>query len=388
VITDQQPAPRVLLSGIDGLDCLVHGDVSSWASTLDQWKSAAQATTDPLIVKVADEPFRILPKGWPGFPYVLEHDRGHVGVNPKTGMSRRAPVKVSMRAEALHASGGPDGERVFWEAVILPELLDCDAFERPMQASRMDIHVDVAGVRFNPHEVIDGVVARSDEIAPIIAGGELCGVSIGHRGGPVFIRLYDKLRHIDKTGESAYLLDTYGTAGLRNGEDVWRLEVELRRSLFNTVRPKIHTASDAIASQASLWRYAVVDWGRLAVPGSATRRERCETDPRWMVYQQAELPAGSVVERIGRHRHAPRLRHFLPVIRGCVVKAGALLGADDWDTAWRRIGWLVTHDAQDRGIDLDGEVTIARLNNGEPLSSVLRDLARLFPIPDFEDGAT
>jgi hypothetical protein len=129
----QQLPPRVLVSGIDGLDALAYGDVSAYALRLHSWKAQAQATGAPVIVKIADELFRLLPAGWRGFPYVLEHERGHLAINPDTGRSRRPPVKVSMRAEALHGEDGPVGEVAFWEAVVLPELFDCDALERPLQ---------------------------------------------------------------------------------------------------------------------------------------------------------------------------------------------------------------------------------------------------------------
>lgn len=382
------PASRVLLAGLDGLDGLAYGAVAISPLWLHDWKSKAQASKAPQVVRLAGEPFRVLSKGWPGFPHVFEHDRGLIGINPDTGRSRRAQVKVSMRAEALHSPDGPTGEVAFWEGVVLPEVLGSDAFDRSLQVSRVDIHADAAGVEFDPHEVIRGVVSRSDRIVPIIEGGLLCGVAIGARGGSVYIRLYDKLRHIEHTGESAYLLDTYGSAGLRAGETVWRLEVELRRELFSTMRPRIRTASDAIASQASLWQYGVAEWARLATPDTATRKERWTTDSRWRLYQDAAFPAGPAVERVGRHRHTPRLRTLLPVLRGCAVKAGGLLGAEDWHTAWHRVGLLLWHDAADRGIDLDVEVTMARINTGEPLSSVLHDLARLFPIPGFEGGSS
>jgi hypothetical protein len=373
---EASPSPRVLLSGIDGLDALAYGDVAGYALRLHSWKAQAQASRSPVVVRIAEEQFRVLPAGWRGFPYVLEHARGFVGINPDTGLSRRATVKVSMRAEALHGRDGPAGEVAFWEAVILPELFGSDALAQTLQISRLDIHVDVAGLTFDVFGLLAGFVGRWHRIAPIVEDGELAGVAVGVRGGPVYARLYDKLRHIADTGESTYLLDVYGVAGIRSGESVWRLEFELRREMLVGLIVPIRTASDAIEHQGSLWRYCTTEWLRLAVPSSATRRERWVIDDKWSLFQDAPVPSGPPVERENRQRHAPRLSVLLPILRGCAVKGGAQLGAAGFDAAWRRVGLMVRADAEDRGLDLDGLVMSARLDCSESLGELLRDLAR------------
>ena len=371
------PSARVLLSGIDGLDALAYGDLSQYALRLHDWKARAQSDRTPVVVTLAGERFRVLPSGWVGFPFVLEHERGLIGLNPDTGVSKRASTKVSMRAEALHGPDGPTGEIAFWETTVLPALCGCDPNGQPLQVSRLDIHVDVAGLVVDVLELLAGFVGPWRRLAPIVEDRVLTGVAIGRRGGAVYARLYDKLRHIADTSESSYLLDVYGEAGLLVGESVWRLEFELRRPMLVGLSDPVRSASDAVDRQGGLWHYCVHKWLRLAVPDSASRPERWALDERWRVFQEAPVPYGPPVQRVNRQRHTPRLSVLLPILRGCAVKGGAQLGADDFDSAWRRVGMIVRADAEDRGLDLDELVMVKRLECEEHLTALLGDLARV-----------
>jgi hypothetical protein len=203
------------------------------------------------------------------------------------------------------------------------------------QVSRLDIHVDVAGVNFDAFEMLAGLVGRWRRIAPIVEDGALCGVAVGVRGGPIYARLYDKLRHIEQTGESTYLLDMYGAAGLRSGETVWRLEFELRRELFVAVKEPIRAATDAVERQGSLWWYCAKEWLRLAVPSKATRRERWALDARWRIFQDAPVPSGPPLEREDRQRHTlSRAIEFCPTLSA--LTDSARVRSQGWCTAWRR----------------------------------------------------
>lgn len=132
------------------------------------------------------------------------------------------------------------------------------------------------------------------------------GAKTGHTicaGSVVMGRVYNKsielrLGHEDKQRVE----ETRWTAhGWRAGAgDVTRVEFQLRGEALDEAElrdpAKLHDALD------SVWAYLTRKWVRLIVEDTATRRHRCETDPRWRVVQDAPRFVRAGAEPIVRRR--------------------------------------------------------------------------------------
>ncbi len=354
--------PRELLSGIDTLDltCKVPAPRLLLADLAELKAEAGGDRRQVVPFPVGDAVLRVSPAGlgaW--WPFRLDHAFGQLGV----GESANRPAwRVSLSAEALHCESVP-AVVAFWRGII--EALT--GAPVVLLASRLDVHADFAGLDITEADR-SGFVCRSGRQSVEVQHGALETLYFG-KGGEVTVRLYDKLAEVQASGKGGYLLGLYGEAGLRAGESVQRVEAQLRREPLRSLG--VATAEDAIKQAGTVYLYAVSKWLRLTMPGSATRRERGATDPRWAVVQAADITAGAGERRRAeRERHTPGLDVIVANIAGWLIRAGESLGVDNLEVVQRRVGMLVEGYLEDKGRDFAAEVRARLLQFGPSARSV------------------
>lgn len=165
---------------------------------------------------------------------------------------------------------------------------------------RADLFMDVSGVRFLSADEA-GFVTRSrsshkylpeTEVHEGRTSGELVVTGFSFApGNPMMVRLYDKLAELKKSSgiESQKYRTETGTYRAKGweGEEVWRLEVQLRSEALRA--RGIGDMDHLQAGCRQIWDYAFAGerpWLRLVVPGTATRVVRQKIDPRWRRFQE------------------------------------------------------------------------------------------------------
>ncbi len=341
-------AARELLSGIDTLDltCKTPAPAALLAD-LDALKvKAGEDQRRPVPFVVGDDVFRVAASGMGAWwPYRLEHRFGQLAV----GESANRPAwRVSLAAEALHLDG-PATVVGFWRRTI--ESLADGPVE--LMAARLDVHADFAGLGITDADRA-AFVCRSGRESVEFSDGAMQTLYWGKGGG---------VAELTASGKGGYLLGLYGDSGLAEGEQVQRVEAQVRRDALRSMQ--VMSAEDAIERAGEVYQYVVGKWLRLIVPSSATRRERAELDPRWSLVQSARVAAGvDPATRINPDRHAPALDNIVPMIAGLLVSAGSALGVTDMATALRQVGLLAGAYMDDRGRDFTAEVRARRLEFG------------------------
>jgi hypothetical protein len=346
-----------LLSGLDALDMTAANPAAPLL--LDDLRrlkgEAGQNRRDAVKLPVGDAVLRVMPSGLDGWwPYRLEHGFGRLGVGES---ANRPGFRVSVSAEALHTQGaGPVVE--FWRGVI--EALTGAPVE--LRASRLDLHADFAGLGIGEADR-PAFVCRSRRQSVEAEGGELQTLYLG-KGGEVVVRIYDKLAEIKANGgKGDYLLPVYAEAGWREGDPVQRVEAQVRRDTLRQLG--VMTAEDAIARAGAVYAYVVGKWVRLIVPGSATRRERAETDARWQSVQRASIARGvDPAQRIAAESGRLTLDQIVSNVAAWMVRGGEALAQSDEDIVWRRIRLLVDGYMKDKCRDFAAEVQARRLELG------------------------
>lgn len=348
--------PRELLSGVDSLDltCKVPAPTALLGDLAGLRADAGEDARRAVVLPVGEDFLRVAASGMGAWwPYRLEHRFGQLGVGES---ANRPPWRVSLSAEALHVEGV---SRVveFWRSVI--ETLTGSPVV--LLVSRLDVHADFAGLGIGESDRA-AFVCRSGRQSVEYENGALETLYFG-KGGALTLRLYDKLAEIQASGKGGYLLSAYGESGLKVGEQVQRVEAQVRREALRQM--DVATVEDAIARAGSVYAYVVGKWVRLTVPDSATRRERRAVDPRWQAVQGARLAAGlDAARRVIPERHAPGLDVIAANVAGWALRAGEALGVDEFESAWRQLGLLVGGYMQDRGRDFTEEVRARRLEFG------------------------
>lgn len=341
--------PRELLSGIDSLDltCKTPGSVGLLSELASLKGLAGEKPREAVVLAVGKADFQVAATGMgPWWPYRLVHKFGQAAV----GDSPNRPAwKLSLSAEALHTEG-PVAVVKFWQDAL--EALT--SAECNLRATRLDVHADFAGLGITEADR-PLFVCRAERESVEVSAGSLETLYWG-KGGDVVARIYDKLAEIDATGKGGYVLDLYGRSGLAVGEQVQRVEAQVRGDALKSMN--IMSAKDAVDRAGEVYLYVVGKWLRLTDPVTATRRERAALDARWAAVVAARIAAGdSAAQRIGAQRNAPALKNLVPMLAGLTVSAGAALGISEFDEAWSRLSHLVAGYMEDRGRDFTREVS-------------------------------
>lgn len=193
---------------------------------------------------------------------------------------------------------------------------------------RCDLCVDIAGVSF-VREDEDRCVTRARTQVRFQAPervytrkqghqSRVTGFSIGKRE-TLAVRIYDKTEelhmvHGADSEKTRTEVAAYRAAGWDGSSRVWRVEVEMRGEFLRKFGAG--TPSALLAKLDSLWHYIVgregerTCWLRFVVPGTASRIERCATDPRWILVQRASFSGREVAQKVDGDRgglSAPQL---------------------------------------------------------------------------------
>ena len=188
------------------------------------------------------------------------------------------------------------------------EKLTCQTIEEH-RVRRVDLFIDVAGVNFTADD-LPAFVSRAHREHGFHAhdklhhskvkgaGPKLTGFTFSP-GNPLMVRLYDKLAELHSVaGEDSVKfkteLATYTREGWQNGQDVWRLEAQLRTEALK--KRGVCSMGDLIRLVSEVWDYCFSGskpWLRLVVPGSASRVERQRLDERWVPFQENPFGKGS-----------------------------------------------------------------------------------------------
>jgi hypothetical protein len=296
----------------------------------------------------------VLPKGFGGgYPFVLEHKLGKVGV----GESRNMPAwRVSPSAEALHTLG-PLGVVAFFRSLL--EALTGGPVQ--LMVSRLDTHADLLGLVITEADVADFVCQARKYAA--YRDGDVVQTHWWGPGGDQSVRAYLKRDEIAATGNGDYLLEQWSAAGDDGVSPVTRVEAQTRRRVLRQLG--VITAEDAIAMAGQVWVYSTDKWLRWIDPATATRAVRAKVDQRWGTVQHARVAAGAqAAERRSTERHASKLNHLVPMANGLLTAIGAALGIDDPADALRHAALLMGAYRDDNGRDFGTEVRTRNLEFG------------------------
>lgn len=234
-----------------------------------------------------------------------------------------AAVLAYMRTLVLNLTGGVHG---------------CE-----QRARRLDVCADATHVSFGPADR-DAFIRRSIKSATWFTipqskaewarrtpdGTCFTGFGLGSRGSSIYVRLYNKTeelmsQHGIDAEKTRTELAAYAAAGWDGRSPVWRLEAELTSESLHALRigetagaVNMRDPDAAIANLDRLWKYifgspdATGGCLRLALPGSAPRRDRWKTDPRFVAYQKAFVCNETApLSRVRGHRGGANMKTAL-----------------------------------------------------------------------------
>jgi hypothetical protein len=117
--------------------------------------------------------------------------------------------------------------------------------------------------------------------------GKFSGITLGS-GGPVRMRLYDKTLELEQQGTDdkraiEHLAWSNAVGGWEPSERVTRLEFQIRGEALDELDMRDPAKLEEKAD--SVWQYMTQRWARLILPGTASRRSRCDLDPKWAAAQ-------------------------------------------------------------------------------------------------------
>lgn len=165
------------------------------------------------------------------------------------------------------------------------------------------------------------------------------GITVG-AGGSLVARAYAKLIELQQPGREekrAMEHELWRAHGWNGSSDVTRVEFQFRGDFLD--QAKLRPPENLPGQLDASWQYCA-HWVRLAVPGSATRRKRWQTDPRWR----------AVEDTIFRHRSLPLTRSR--EARGA-AGAAQVLGSSLSFTAAQGALTSVEFGADSDGVPLD-----------------------------------
>lgn len=204
-----------------------------------------------MLFEVGETKLRVMPSGmsvW--WPFRLEHGFGRLAVGDAANRPAWAVIPSS---EALHVEG-PARVIEFWRSIIetlpsAPVLLT---------VSRLDVHADFGGLGIGDADRA-AFVCRSGRQSVAFADGAMETLYFG-KGGEVMVRIYDKLAEIQAAKKGDHLLTAYGDAGLRVGDQVQRVEAQVRGKALRSMG--VMSTDEALARCGEVCVYVVGKWLR------------------------------------------------------------------------------------------------------------------------------
>jgi hypothetical protein len=161
---------------------------------------------------------------------------------------------------------------------------------------------------------------------------EVTGITVAP-GGDVMCRIYHKSAELALPGREQKRLieeERWNRNGWA-GENVTRVEVQHRGEhltalgLRNSDDESNLCVLDTLLERVdAIWQRDVCEWLRFIDPGSATRRERCLLDSRWLPVQQTVFQHQSLPISLQRVRGGPSDAHAVGVVLSHAAAHGRL----------------------------------------------------------------
>lgn len=328
---------RVLSSGVDTLHVSARGTVRAdlWDELDAARNQAAAGEPGPVELGDTGQVFEVQPHGWRFYGLWLRSPDYELML----GRNEKFPAAVAQLHSAyLHSMG-------VWPAVRLVEsTLRRAVLIGPGEVcvSRIDLYADVQGWPLRVEDM-SRFVARGRYRGgyPVgeeegterfwCLGRELTGFDFGRRGGPVYVRIYDKTTEIRRRGLS-WLPDLWGDR--EADEPVWRVEAEVRRQ--GLVDLQLRAVEDVLAGLQDVWRYVTTKWLTYRVPTSDRRVRRWPIDPVWEDVQAIRLAPSELGVVRGRVSDAAEER----LLSGATGYLSSLAGRHD---EWQGLAGTLEH---------------------------------------------
>lgn len=204
-----------------------------------------------------------------GFAFLLEDNAFRIQLSRSIKLPA-AYVKISSGYLA-HVGSEKAGAalQTLMESLIVPR--------EPANVSRIDCFVDFvwSGTKEWDRKAW---VTRGSGVDAYSENGVFTGWVVG-RGGVISARMYYKQLQAAKIGAD-YLQSLWDQAGLMAGEQVWRLEFQLRREIL--VQHGLTKLDAVLGSLNGLWSYATTEWLKLTIPNLDDKtRSRWPIHPLW-----------------------------------------------------------------------------------------------------------
>jgi len=279
---------KELHKGIDSLYLSFKGILKEGLiEDLEQLKTLAQSDDESEIamarISIDDHHFMVMDKGRGRYAYVLSDGWYDIQISGSRGKVLPA-IYVKFSSDLLNGVG-------VYNAVnqlrgLLKELLIGPAED---VVSRADLFVDFM-TNTNLGSLDDELwIKKARGSNAYKENSAFTGISIG-LGGDISARLYNKIVEIEKSRKD-HLKAIWTKNGWREGQQVWRLEVQFKRNVLKQF--SINTVSDLTECSNDLWRYCTNDWLRLALESKAKNKTRWKTHPVWIEIQQVKFGAGA-----------------------------------------------------------------------------------------------
>ena len=216
----------VVSSGIDSLYLTIQLSENSHG---DLFASISENTDSKLgIVDIWNHKWRLMKvsvKESGG--YRLGLDDGYIRVLLAEKWNENMPcIKLGISSDLLHTYSLKECwhivKRMFQGFSVISVLIN-----------RVDLYVDVAGLSLEEMKR-ENRVCYSGKYAMYEDSGKITGHSYGARGGDIYCRIYDKLKEINDISHKSWMFGIWSNNGW-NGEEVTRVEFELRRGFFRDI---------------------------------------------------------------------------------------------------------------------------------------------------------
>lgn len=262
----------------------------------------------------------------------LHNDWLHVDVSTDGEV---ATVRYTLYSAALWELG--ECEAVDFLQVFADSFQTCEHVD--LVPSRLDLCRDVAGFSIASElplgtDLRSLIVSRAKSLDA--RGDRYTGcqstqtVYVGVRGGPVLLRMYDKLADNRAKKHEARYLATWQANGYDGAAPVTRFEWELRRAFF---REYLDATGQAVTDVWSLldclpgiWAYLTERHTRIVVPEPAqSNRSRLAAAPIWKVVSLPFVPDVTAVAGCRVSRRAPVLEQLAAQVAGCLLSYLAIV---------------------------------------------------------------
>jgi len=363
---------QVVAWGSDAMYTTYDGDLWPWlVDALESIKLEAQADDAP----VAWEDFLLF-----GEPIVV-HQRGGV---------RGYKYHLSNSKCDAFLVGAGDKQPALWlqpRAEFLKEMGPAKLVELQRQevdklfmgipqerANRLDLHADLAGVPWDAFDVrvfsdrmeVVNATYRAQDVQPVSKRGKLTGFNVGKRTGSTYLRIYDKTQELADHGHlvalaegevTHYLPEIWKEHGWKGqtGQDakgkptferVVRVEFELSREALKQFRqwsggePFVETWDNALPLLDSIWRYCLLKWFVVRVPGEAKQKTRWKKAEWWVKLADLKMLEGP--QAIGARvcQKASNKRKLAQLVAGVTASLGALDGLSQGEAIHRAVALI------------------------------------------------